>query len=137
MAEPTSRQHKITVCTDCRFTGGPCLPGAALIERLNHSIAALGAPLDRDFSIAGTVCMSACTRPCTIAFQATGEATYLFGDIAPEEDIDDLVRFATTYAERDDGLTRAGERSSGQKMKVLDHIPAAILVSENIAGRFQ
>ncbi len=80
MAEPNFRQHKITVCTDCRFTGGPCVPGAELIKRLNLSIAALGAPLDRDFSIAGTVCMAACTRPCTIAFQATGKATYLFGE---------------------------------------------------------
>ena len=42
MAETNSRQHKITVSTDCRFTGGPCMPGAELIRRLNRSIAALG-----------------------------------------------------------------------------------------------
>ncbi len=30
-----------------------------LIQRLNRSIAALGEPLDRDFSITGTVCMAA------------------------------------------------------------------------------
>ncbi|MGO4621831.1 DUF1636 family protein [Ensifer sp. 2YAB10] len=137
MAEPNSRQHKITVCTDCRFTRGPCLPGAELIKRLNRSIAALGEPLDRDFSIAGTVCMAACTRPCTIAFQATGKATYLFGDISPEEDIDDLVRFAATYAERGDGMTRAAERPRGLKTKTLARIPAAVLVSEDIGGRFQ
>lgn len=137
MAEPTSRQHKITVCTDCRFTGGPCVPGAELIKRLNLSIAALGAPLDRDFSIAGTVCMAACTRPCTIAFQATGKATYLFGDVSPEEDIDDLVRFATTYAERGDGMTRAAERPRGLKGKTLARIPAAMLVSEDLGGHFQ
>lgn len=137
MAKPASRQHKITVCTDCRFTGGPCRPGADLIQRLNRSIAALGAPLDRDFSIAGTVCMAACTRPCTIAFQATGKATYLFGDISPEEDIDDLVSFATTYAGRNDGMTRAAERPRGLNGKTLARIPAALLVSEDIGGHFQ
>ncbi|MGE6785652.1 DUF1636 family protein [Ensifer adhaerens] len=137
MAEPTSRQHKITICTDCRFTGAPCAPGAELFKRLNGSIAALGAPLDRDFSIAGTACMAACTRPCTIGFQATGKATYLFGDVSPEEDIDDLVSFAATYAARGDGMTRAAERPRGLKGKTLARIPAAMLVSEDLGRHFQ
>lgn len=156
MANSEIRQHKITVCTDCRFTGGPCRPGAELLAALNRSVSALGKPLDADFAIAGTVCMAACTRPCTIAFQATGKATYLFGDISQEENIDDLVSFAGTYVERQDGMTRAGERHSeltrdaggkpihtfphpapGLNGKTLARIPAALLVSEEMAGRFQ
>ena len=137
MAETTSRQHKITVSTDCRFTGGPCMPGADLIKRLNRSIAALGEPLDRDFSIAGTVCMAACTRPCTIAFQATGKATHLFGGISPEEDIDDLVRFAATHSDRGEGMVHAATHGECGDGKTLARMPAAMLVSEDVAGHFQ
>ncbi|MDK1493819.1 DUF1636 domain-containing protein [Sinorhizobium sp. 7-81] len=156
MAKSDFRQHKITLCTDCRFTGGPCRPGAALLAQLNRSVCALGRPLDRDFAIAGTVAMTACTRPCTIAFQATGKATYLFGDISPEENIDDLVSFAATFAKgqgsvlpsavRDGQSEQDGHGESfpafprpgfGPDAKGLSRIPAAILVSEETAGRFQ
>ncbi|THK37244.1 DUF1636 domain-containing protein [Ensifer sp. MPMI2T] len=136
MANSDFRQHKITLCTDCRFTGEPCQPGADLLAKLNRSVAALGRPLDRDFSIAGTVAMTACTRPCTIAFQATGKATYLFGGISPEEDIDDLVSFAAACAEGQafDAFPRRALDLNG---KSLARIPAALLVSEETAGRFQ
>ncbi|MBB4188065.1 DUF1636 family protein [Sinorhizobium terangae] len=136
MANSDFRQHKITLCTDCRFPGGPCRPGTELLAQLNHSVSALGRPLDRDFSIAGTVAMAACTRPCTIAFQATARATYLFGDISPEEDIDDLVSFAAAYAEGQafDPFPRPALSLTG---KGLARIPAAVLVSEETAGWLQ
>lgn len=136
MAKSDFRQHKITLCTDCRFTGGPCRPGAELLAKLNRSVSALGKPLDREFSIAGTVAMTACTRPCTIAFQATGKATYLFGDISPEEDIDDLVSFAAACAEGG-ACDTSPPAASYLNGKGLARIPAALLVSEETAGRFQ
>ncbi|WP_085034154.1 DUF1636 family protein [Ensifer aridi] len=92
-------EHKIVVSTDCRFTGGPCRPGVELLALLNRSVAALGKPLGDDFAITGTVCMAVCTRPCTIAFQASGSATYLFGDVSPDENVDDLVRYAAACAD--------------------------------------
>ncbi|MCA1405403.1 DUF1636 domain-containing protein [Ensifer sp. IC3342] len=136
MANSDFRQHKITLCTDCRFTGGPCRPGAELLAELNRSVSALGRPLDGNFSIAGTVAMTACTRPCTIAFQATGKATYLFGDISPDEDIDDLVSFAAACAEGQafDAFPHHALDLAG---KSLARIPAALLVSEETAGRLQ
>ncbi|WEX76154.1 DUF1636 domain-containing protein [Sinorhizobium numidicum] len=144
------RQHKITVSTDCRFTGGPCRLGAELLALLNRSVSALGQPLGEDFSIAGTVCMAGCTRPCTIAFQATAKATYLFGDIAPEEDVDDLVSFAAAHAEGGGGIMHAADPSTlerdaaanpffcaGLTGNTLARTPAALLVSEESVGWFQ
>ncbi|MCA1440301.1 DUF1636 family protein [Ensifer sp. IC4062] len=136
MANSDFRQHKITLCTDCRFIGGPCRRGAELLAQLNRSVSALGPPLDRNFSIAGTVAMTACTRPCTIAFQATGKATYLFGGISPEEDIDDLVSFAAACAEGE-AFDASPHPASLLKGKSLASMPAALLVSEETAGRFQ
>ncbi|HXV30177.1 MAG TPA: DUF1636 domain-containing protein [Sinorhizobium sp.] len=136
MANSHSPKHKITVSTDCRFTGGPCRPGAALLAMLNRSVSALGKPLSEEFAIAGTVCMATCTRPCTIAFQATGKATYLFGDIAEAENIDHLVDFAATYSERDGGLLPM-EEPPGATAGDIVRLPAALIVSEAIAGQLQ
>ena len=40
MADDDSR-HRITICTLCRLTDGPCRPGLALIEKLNLEIRSL------------------------------------------------------------------------------------------------
>ncbi|OHV77955.1 DUF1636 family protein [Ensifer sp. LCM 4579] len=132
MANSHQSAHKITLSTECHFTGGPCLPGARLLAMLNGSISALGKPLADDFAIAGTVCMAACTRPCTIAFRASGRATYLFGDVAAEENIDDLVDFAVAHA---DGGVDGGPSPAGGGN--LARVPAALIVSEALAGHFQ
>ncbi len=137
MAKSSANKHTITVCTDCRITGTPCRPGLELLARLNDSLAALKQPLDQDFSVAGTACMAGCTRPCTIAFQASGKATYLFGDITPDQDIDDLIAFAGIYAGLADGMTREAQRPRGLNGKTIARLPAAVLASEQLAERLQ
>lgn len=81
--------------------------------------------------------MAGCDRPCTIAFQASGKATYLFGDIRPDTDIASLVDFADLYLRMPDGMTREAERPAGLRGKTLARIPAAILVSELAAEGVQ
>lgn len=126
--------HAITVCTDCRITGDACRPGIELLARLNDSLGRLGLGPNADFAIQGTACMAGCRHACTIGFQASGKATYLFGDIDAGTDIDALVDFARLYAERKDGMTREGERPRALAGKVLARVPAAILVSEVVEG---
>lgn len=130
-------QHTITVCTDCRITGTACRPGLELLARLNDSLSRMGGAGGSDFSVQGTVCVAGCRRPCTIAFQAGGKATYLFGDIQPDADIDTLIDFAAIYAERPDGLTREAERPRDLGGKAIARIPAALLVSEHRGGHIQ
>ncbi|MEM9970165.1 MAG: DUF1636 domain-containing protein, partial [Pseudomonadota bacterium] len=57
----------------------------------------------KEFEISGVVCMAACDRPCTVAYHGSRKATYLFGDVEPDADIDDLVTFARQYAYLHDG----------------------------------
>ncbi|MBB3571313.1 DUF1636 domain-containing protein [Rhizobium sp. BK491] len=137
MHNANERMHRITVCTDCRHFGTPCKPGLRLLSQLQAAIAQAGTALSDDFSVAGSVCMAGCTRPCTVAFQATAKATYLFGDIEGEADIGELVAFARIYRERSDGMTRAAERSKTLAGKTLARIPSAMLSSESCPESLQ
>ncbi len=122
--------HRITVCTNCRHVGKPCRPGLELLKHLQMAISQAGAALADDFCLEGSVCMAGCERPCTVAFQATAKATYLFGDIEDANDIDALISFARLYRDRPDGLTRESERPRALAGKTLARIPAAIVSAE-------
>ena len=101
-----------------------------LLRHLQAAISQAGAMLSDDFSLEGSVCMAGCERPCTVAFQATAKATYLFGDIEDAADIGALVSFARLYRDRPDGLTRESERPRALGGKTLARIPAAIVSAE-------
>ena len=130
MEKAKETTHRITVCTNCRHVGKPCRPGLDLLKHLQLAISQAGAALADDFSLEGSVCMAGCERPCTVSFQATAKATYLFGDIEDASDIDALVSFAKLYRDRPDGLTREGERPTALGGKTLARIPAAIVSAE-------
>lgn len=120
-------RHQILVCQSCRHKGDACRPGLALLERLRSAIAAAG--LGDDFQVSGTACMAGCDRPCTVAWRATAKATWLFGDVEPEADIDDLVAFARLYRQLEDGWCRAADRPGKLADTVLARIPAALIMT--------
>ena len=68
--------------------------------------------------------MAGCARPLTVAFQAPGKASYLFGSIDAEADAGDLVRFARLYASLADGWCNSGQRPPRLAGKTLARIPA-------------
>lgn len=126
------RRHRITVCTTCRDPQTREQPGADLIETLSAALAEAGlAP----FEVAGAACMAGCTRPCTVAYQADGKASYLFGDIEPARDVATLVAFARQYGELDDGWCSSPQRPEGLKGKTLARMPALPAFPHEAAGR--
>lgn len=70
--------------------------------------------------------MAGCTRPCTVAFHGNGKAAYLFGDIATEGDIADLVEFARRYALLSDGWCSSVDRPGKLRRSALARIPATL-----------
>jgi len=125
-AEP----HRIFVCTSCRHKGTSCRPGYELIRKLREALDLAVPVVGDDFEISGTACMAGCFRPCTVAFRASEKATYLFGDIDPDTDIDDLVTFAQQYRALEDGWCASGERPGKLRSAALARIPAAMIVTE-------
>ena len=130
--------HKVSVCITCRHkTGAPddqCRPGHLLIERLRAAMDLAGAAVGADFEVRGIACMAGCDRPCTVAYCGSHKATYLFGDIDPDEDIDDLVAFARQYAGLHDGWCSSTQRPKGLSGKTLARVPAALLVARPDQG---
>ena len=123
-------QHRITICTSCRHKGTDCRPGYELIDRLRKAIAQAGDAVPEDFEISGVACMAGCDRPCTVAYQGTKKATYLFGDIDPDTDIDDLVTFAQQYAYLHDGWCSSVDRPGKLRKSTLARVPAAMIAIE-------
>ncbi|MEL6689418.1 MAG: DUF1636 domain-containing protein [Pseudomonadota bacterium] len=122
--------HRITVCTSCRHKGTECRPGYELIERLRAAIAAADTVLPEDFEIAGVACMAGCDRPCTVAYHGSKKATYLFGDIDPDTDVEDLITFAKQYAYLHDGWCSSVDRSGKLRKSTLARVPAAMIAME-------
>ncbi len=127
--------HRITVCTSCRHKGKTCQPGYELIDRLRQAIAAAGDSVSEDFEIAGTACMAGCDHPCTVAYHATRKASYLFGDIDPDEDVEALVAFARQYAVLHDGWCSSVDRPGKLRKSTLARIPATIIALEETTDR--
>ncbi|WP_299628112.1 DUF1636 domain-containing protein [uncultured Tateyamaria sp.] len=123
-------QHHITICTSCRHKGTECRPGYELIDRLRKAIASAGDSVTDDFEVSGVACMAGCDRPCTVAYHGTRKATYLFGDIEPDADIDDLVAFARQYAALEDGWCSSLDRPGKLRTATLARVPAAMLAIE-------
>lgn len=130
VVSPLSAQacpHRIAVCTTCgrRADGSPGA-GARLLEHLRDAMASDSRRTGSfaAFTLVDVACMAGCARPCTVAFQAEGKASYLFGDIDPEADVAALVAFAVQYAGLADGWCSASSRPPALVNKTLARLPA-------------
>lgn len=114
--------HRITFSTFTDDAGVGCQAGYQLLAKLRHAIDLAGDSVADDFEIDGRVEMEGRDGPCLLAWRGTRKAAYLFGDIDPKDDIDDLVRYAKKSLELD-GL-------SGSVEHHLMREPAAVMVME-------
>jgi len=122
--------HRIFICTSCRHSGSTCQPGYALIERLRAAILAGGDAISDDFEVSGVACMAACNTPCTVGYQASKKAVYLFGNIDADQDIDELVAFARLYRSHEDGLFSGKLYPEKLRGNTLARVPSMIIAAE-------
>jgi predicted metal-binding protein len=126
-----SAPHQILVCKACKHKGDACKPGFDLLKQLRAAIAL--ADLGDQFEVSGTACLAGCVpdhgAPCVVGYRATEKATWLFGDIDPDQPLDDLVAFARTYAALDDGWLNGRDLPPRLSDTTLARIPAAMIVT--------
>lgn len=126
-----SAPHQILVCKACKHLGQACKPGFDLLKKLRAAIHAAG--LGDDFEVSGTACLAGCVpahgQPCVVGWRATAKATWLFGDIDPDQPLDDLVAFARAYAACADGWMPGRALPPRLCDTTLARIPAAIIAT--------
>ena len=125
----TASDVTLYVCATCRPEGhddAQPRPGAllarALAERAGGGVA-----------VKAVQCLSACKRPCAVAFSGPGRFTYVVADADPDVHVDDLLRYARAYGESRDGITVWRERPEIVKRSVVARVPAPGQVSSLVA----
>jgi predicted metal-binding protein len=119
-------EHTLFVCTTCAsiWQDGKRVGesgGQQLLTQLQHL--AQNWDLQNEFQIQAVECMSACNRSCVIAFVAAGKSTYLFGDLPVDESASAVLKCASQYYAKPDGLLPWSERPEPLKKGILARIP--------------
>jgi predicted metal-binding protein len=108
--------------TDGTHPADEVRPGQRLFDALERAIAA--AEVEGDVEIVGVECLSNCKRSCTIALASEGRWTYVYGDMHPDESVDDILEGARLYAASSDGIVPWRERPVIFRKNVIARIPS-------------
>lgn len=107
--------HRVVVCSTCEGKDGK-----GFAETLRAAFAKAGLPFEvQDFD-----CMSNCGKPLSVAFKSPDKATYLFGEIDPDTDLDDTVAFARMYLASDDGWIEDARGAGRLRFCLIGRVPA-------------
>ncbi|ALB39406.1 MULTISPECIES: DUF1636 family protein [Nostocales] len=122
-----NQKHNLFVCTTCggKWEDGKRVgesKGEQLLKQLQQLAA--DSELHNQFSIQGVECMSACSHSCVVAFAAAGKSTYLFGDLPVDNSTFAILKCASLYYAKADGLLPWSERPEPLKKGILAKIPA-------------
>jgi predicted metal-binding protein len=126
-----SDKHAIFVCQSCagnwqdgRQVGNS--GGYLLHQELTAQLSDY--PLAEEFQVKAVNCLAACSRPCAIAFAASGKSTYLFGDLSHSDSLakiaESILECASLYHSKPDGVMKWAERPEPFKKGVIGIIPS-------------
>jgi predicted metal-binding protein len=129
---------ELTVCTTCRPAGTSREEPAAGERLLQQMLALASFPqpgqtaVQTRVRVRGAACMSSCSRACTIALQAPGKHSYVFGDLAPDPDSGpdarpdlaaQILACAYQHAESPDGLLAWNARPERLRRGIVVRLP--------------
>ncbi|XWN30319.1 MAG: DUF1636 domain-containing protein [Devosia sp.] len=84
-------------------------------------------------TVRGVRCMSQCLRPCTIALSCKGRFTYIFGDLDPERDADDVLTLLSAYVDTPEGFLPRDRRPEPLQAGILGRIPPLVTDSDLVS----
>ncbi len=121
----TESATEVIVCTTCRPAGALReLPAAGLVL-YEAVMAQQNAGHAAGLQLRGIACLSGCSRSCTVALQAPGKPTYLFGDLSADaETAAQVLACAQQHAHRADGALPRNERPERLRNGILAKLPA-------------
>ena len=123
MTTSRSRDVLLLVCQTCRRTDkteGTVPAGAWLLKKLQST------RLPDGVTVKGVSCLSNCKKGCTIVLQAPARWTYIYGNINPVSDLEQLCTGIAAYIESNDGVVPWKERVALFRKNSIARIPPTI-----------
>ena len=112
----------LLVCQTCRRTdveNQNIRPGEQLLTLLKN------ANLSEKVTVIGIDCLGNCKNGCTIVLQAKAKWTYVYGNIHPGSDFEQLCQGISGYVDADDGKVPWKQRVQLFKKNCVARIPPA------------
>ena len=112
----------LLVCRTCRRSdvqNQDIRPGEQLLALLKNS------SLSEKVTVTGVECLANCKNGCTIVLQAEEKWTYVYGNIHPESDFEQLCEGISGYVDTDDGKVPWKQRVQLFKKNCVARIPPA------------
>ncbi|PAX58396.1 DUF1636 family protein [Brunnivagina elsteri] len=119
-------KHALFVCKSCNFSptqrdymgerGGKYLFNQ--LSKLSENWR-----LKSEFVIEELDCLSACKRPCTVAFTAANKTSLMFGDLPPLESAAAILQLCEQYYASTNGIVPRQERPEILQKGILARIP--------------
>jgi predicted metal-binding protein len=130
---PTGPLTELVVCTTCSPAGAPRdMPAAG--ERLLRQVVALATAAPMPVQVRGVACLSGCSRACTIALQAPGKHSYVFGGLGGDPDTAaQVLACARQHAESPDGLLAWSARPERLRRGILARLPPLLAPAPDLA----
>ncbi len=119
-------KHALFICKSCLFspTEREYRGQRGGFHLLNHlKTLYQNWTLQSEFLIQEVECLSACNRPCTVAFAAPNKTTLMFGDLPPLECAADILQLSEHYYASPDGIVPRQERPEVLRKGILARIP--------------
>jgi predicted metal-binding protein len=114
-----NERNVTTICISARDPDPDCQRCHELVRRLHVAVSSSAHIVGEEFCIEGFVTLTAGNRPRQAAYRGTVKTVWLFADVDPDDEIDDLVAFA---------LEPSGE--DGGHDTVLGRVPSLVIRSE-------
>lgn len=117
-------RHVLFICSICRDENETISRGRSLANTLRVIFANSSNPMINDFEIKSHECLSLCEKPNAIAFSADGKASYLFANVDPVKNLEDILEFAKLYVAQDDGWIDDARACGKLRFCLVGRIPA-------------
>lgn len=121
---------ELIVCTTCRPPGAPrdtLAAGEELLDAVRFAQMDEAGADTAPVRVRGVACLSGCSRACTVALQAPGKASYLFGDLTPDaETARQVLQCAALHAATADGQLPRQARPERLRGGILARLPAPL-----------
>ncbi|MBA4175387.1 MAG: hypothetical protein C0505_02300 [Leptothrix sp. (in: Bacteria)] len=118
---------ELLICTTCRPADAPCdgeAAGQTLFDRVQDALAFAPAPA-AGLQLRGIACLGACSHSCTLALQAHGKASYVFGELALDDGcVQAVLEVVRQHAASADGLLVWGQRPERLRRGLIARLPA-------------